>query len=125
MRELLLAGLLTLPLLGSTPWTKTDVVLEATYQFLLVVDWRQTSNFHKMAKSQGNLSYETTEWNPLFGPRPSQATINTWFLVGSIGHFATSSVLSGKARTGWQSATVVVQAYAVGHNYSLGVRICW
>lgn len=114
----LFAALLALaaPLTAQT-WNTTDVALESAYQAALLVDWRQTSDIHRYPHAY--------ERNPILGQHPSQSSINGYFAASALGHLAVSHLLSGKARTAWQGATIGVELYWVGRNKSLGLSVRW
>ena len=105
-------------------WTKNEVVLESSYQILLLADWRQTSNFHRY--EYGDVftgTHSIGEKNMFLGRKPNQATINIFCLVSSIGHLLVSRAMDHKERVFWQSATILIEVSAVTGNYSAGVRI--
>lgn len=124
MKPLLLALLLAIPL-QADEWTKTEVVAEATFQTLLFLDYRQTSEFHRYGKVDPNGTVHTIgERNMLLGSSPKQATINLVCLLSAVGHLLVSDMM-GHDRIVWQAATILIEAYSVGHNHSIGVRIRW
>jgi hypothetical protein len=46
----LLALVMTIQLHATDPWTPAEIGMEVAYQTLLVVDWKQTSQFHKASR---------------------------------------------------------------------------
>jgi hypothetical protein len=123
------------------PWTKTEVALETGFQILLLIDWKQTSEFHRhrvpvhypKTDPYGNTitgpdSYLSPihENNPFLGAHPSQARINAACLLTSLGHVAISNMLSsGRHRIAWQASTIWIEALVVKGNANLGVHIRW
>lgn len=126
MKHLLLLLLLALPLKAGDPWTKTEIALETTYQTLLFIDWKQTSEFHrsKIIRADGS-TYEVHERNMFLGSEPKQSTINLMCLLSAFGHFALSNAQGHKDRILWQSATVGIELFAVGTNINAKIRIRW
>lgn len=133
LRIVLILVCFLLPCQASDPWTKSEVALEATYQVLLFIDWKQTSEFHRH-KTYTNYptvdgpNYYITpmkEANPFMPIFPKQRTINAMCLLSSIGHVLVSHNLSHNNRLFWQGTTLIVEAYYVNSNYNLKVVIRW
>lgn len=140
MKAFILALLQACTLQASDPWTKTEIALEATYQIVLFIDWKQTSEFHRYRQY---LNYPKTdpyghtitgpeyiilpihEINPLLGRYPSQAKINMAYIISSVGHLAISNMLTHRQRLVWQSTTLLIEAFVVKDNYKLGITIKW
>jgi hypothetical protein len=59
------------------------------------------------------------------GSHPKQAIINVACLLTAIGHFFLSNSMEHKDRIAFQTATIIIEAYAVGNNINWGVRIRW
>ena len=125
MGRCILAFLLLLgPLAASEPWSKRDVAMETTYQVLLLMDWRQTSDFHKQGYYDGAGVWRSVgERNMFLGSQPSQAKINLICLASSLGHLWISNSLSSRDRVMWQGLTIGVEVLAVSNNYKIGVRV--
>jgi hypothetical protein len=127
LKKALLVSLLVLsPLKAGDPWTKSEVALEATYQTLLFIDWKQTSEFHRFViiNSDGS-SYQVHERNAFLGSDPKQATINAFCILSSIGHFILSHTMKNRDRKLWQIATIGIEVLAVNGNYNAKIRIRW
>lgn len=114
--RLLLLLLLSSLLSASDPWTTNQKLGEAAYAVLLFVDWKQTSAFHR----QG-----IEEANTILGRHPSQQTINLSCAGSLLGHLIITDLLPSELRAYWLWLTVGVEAWAVGQNFTLGVRIVW
>ncbi|MBW2610685.1 MAG: hypothetical protein JRC68_10140 [Deltaproteobacteria bacterium] len=98
----------------SDPWTKTDKILEGTYLTLHCVDWLQTRS------ADWDEFYET---NPILGRAPSKGKVDLYFLGTGILHPIITHVLPQKYRKYWQAVTIGMEAYTVGNNYHIGMRI--
>lgn len=129
-------------------WTATDIGLEVVTQGLLVMDWGQTSwaakhRYHEVKGLQGNGWYtshieEYEEKNVLLSKHPSSTTINIYFPAVMAGHalvahylptamkaLGASDTTAKYSRTVWQSVFIGVESYAVGMNYSAGIKMSW
>ena len=110
------------PCRAEDTWTTTDIILEASFQAVLLVDWRQTSDFHRQwtpqaeanASACGNQSF--CEGNPLLGNYPTQAHINRWCIATGVGHLVISNYLSRKYRTTWQGVTLGLESVNIATN---------
>lgn len=127
MKRLLLVLLVAVSA-SAEEWTPVEIGLEASYQLLLLADWKQTSEFHKMTTYDwngpgGNLQYHRVEEANPFLPRdPKQRTINAACAVSAVGHFLISNALTHRYRMTWQSTTVLIEASFVRRNARIGVR---
>ena len=108
-------ALLLLCLTGCANWTKQDTYREATALTLMAVDHGQTLNIAKHPQ-------EYHELNPILGDHPSVSEVNRYFIAAYILHPTISAVLPPKQRKWWQYLTLSVEAGAVAHNYSIGLR---
>lgn len=99
-------------------WTKADVLLEATYLSLHVIDWRQT---RYIAKNPDKYH----ETNFLLGDHPSSQCVDAYFLLTGLGHLGIAHFLSGKHRSIWQAIWIGIEFGYVKNNVSLGIRIDW
>ena len=123
------------PAISSEPLSNTEIVLETSYQVLLVMDYKQTSQFHKYVLPETDGFGHSYNWqpgldrrlikeiNPFLPKFPSQATINRVFILSSIGHIIITKQLSHTGRAYWQASTISVEAWVVNSNYILGIRI--
>ncbi len=98
MRSLLLLFLVLTSPLSAQTWTRTDTVLEITFQSLLLIDWRQTSNFHQCKTLQDGCVYRIHEHNMFISNTANQSQINTLFLLSAIGHLWVSLNVEPRAR---------------------------
>ncbi len=96
-------------------WSKDEVALEAVYQTLQFIDYRQTLSIAE--------DDEYTENNIFLGKNPQDEYIHAYFLAAALGHVAITEMLSPKYRRIWQMITIGIEAGYVTHNYSIGVQI--
>lgn len=114
MNKPLLAMLLCLPVLAhADPWSEGDIARQAAYTVLHALDYRQTSRL---------ADYGHGEANPVLGVYPSQGRIDRYFIGTLVLHYWIADKLPSKHRRTFQYITISVEAAAVGHNYSVGVR---
>jgi hypothetical protein len=126
IKAAVLALLLALPAYAGDPWSKTDIVLEAGFQTMLFLDWKQTSNFYNMTYTDANrVEHSIGERNMFLPEHPKQSQINIMCLFSALGHLGISHIMDSKSRRVWQVATLTIEAYAVGNNYKVGARIQW
>lgn len=96
-------------------WSKRDILLQATYTTLHVIDWGQT----RYIASNPDKYYEK---NPLLGRHPDKDTVDIYFVGTLIAHTAITHILPSKYRPWWQVITIGVEATMVGLNYNLGIK---
>ncbi len=114
MNRAALLCLVALPAMAHDPWTTQDTILEGLFLAQLAVDRAQTLDLKNHPDK-----YET---NPMLGNRPTDRRINRHFLMVALLHPAISYALPKNARTGFQFVSVTVEAYAIGNNFSIGLR---
>ena len=125
-RALLLSLLALSPMKAGDPWSKTDIALEAGFQAVLFLDWKQTSNFHNMTYTDANgVEHSIGERNMFLPAHPKQSQINIMILFSALGHLGISHIMDSKSRRVWQVTTITIEAFAVGNNYKVGARIRW
>jgi len=120
----MIAALLSLWLAASPPgwweggpyqvgerWSATDTAMEITYLSLHLADWAQTRDTR------------FAEANPILGPDPSLAKINTYFALTAVGHVAISALLPKCYRHLWQVPWIVAESIVGANNRSIGVRM--
>jgi hypothetical protein len=100
---------------------------------LLVTDWAQTRWLVKHPQSdQVCTSTGTTttcstqqrfESNPLLGAHPSIGKANNLIAASIIGHAAIAYMLPPAWREGWQYVFIGIEAGAVYHNHSVGLKM--
>ena len=132
MKTLFLAALLLIPSVASADdWTSADSTREATYLVLLATDWAQTRSFLRSDKNcrarqpklDSNLTCTaTTEMNPLLGGHPHKDKVDITILATAIAHVYVASILPANYRKAWQYISIGVEAGAVAHNYSIGIK---
>lgn len=114
MRHVLIACLISLPAVAHDPWTTQDTILEGLFLAQLAVDRAQTMDIKNHP--------EKFEYNPLLGVNPSDRRINKYFLTIALVHPMLCYVLPKNARNGFQFVSITVEAYAIGNNFSIGLR---
>jgi len=95
-------------------WSTTDTVMESAFVSLTIVDWSQTKEF----VAQGTLE----EQNPILGKHPSQARIDTYMILAIAAQAGVACWLPQEWREGFLAGSVVIEAWAVNNNLTLGVR---
>lgn len=125
LKKVLLASLLVLsPLKAGDPWTKGEIAMEAVFQTLVYIDWRQTSSFHLSTYTDSNgVERSVGERNMMLGSHPKQSVINAACLVTALGHFAISNAMNHSDRKFFQVATIIVEGGVVGNNFNSSVKI--
>lgn len=111
----LLLVLLPSCLWASDDWNRTDVMFEATYLTLHVVDWGQTLNI----VSRDDKYHER---NIILGKHPSRGDVNTYFAVTALLHVALANYLDRPARNYFQIGTIALEAAVIGNNYQIGLK---
>ena len=109
-------------------WNREDTIRESIYVSVLSIDWLQTLSFQKEYYIRMNgteiLKYpKYYEKNPCLGKYPTRAHVNNVLFGQMIGHIGVSYLLPSKYRKIFQYTTISMETYAIGHNYSAGVRI--
>jgi transcriptional regulator with XRE-family HTH domain len=108
--------LLCAPLLGSTPWTKTDTALEVASEIGIATEWAQMLTPHKNMPVCGIDA-------KIMGSQPSRARVNAYFIGWELVHPAISWVLPKPWRNVWQGATIGFELAVVPRNASVGCRV--
>jgi hypothetical protein len=92
--------------------------LELVFVGLALIDWLQTVNFTQ------NLDDGRHELNPILGPHPSRARVNTLIPLGIVLHVGIAYMLpKGWMRTTWQMTFIVVETITVTNNIVVGAGI--
>lgn len=118
--KFLLLFLLFFPL-KANEWTTQQIVLESSYDLILLADWRQTSNFHQTWCNKKPVY----ECNPLLDKFPSQKSINEACIASAISHLIISNYL-GDNRISWQAVTLSIEFCFVAHNQTkLEIALKW
>ena len=133
--------LLSVPAQGmaADKWSKRDLALEATYQVLNFIDWRQTRTIAKSPR-YFRRAPRVVDWkqkkyiiikrpdsyreiNPLLGRHPSTAKVNALFIVNTVLHPMITHYLPKKYRVWWQGLSITVNGAFVAHNFSIGIKM--
>ena len=102
--------------------------MEATFQTLVYIDWRQTSSFHLSTYTDSNgVEHSVGERNMMLGAHPKQSVINLACLTTAVGHLVVSNLMNHSDRKFWQMATIIVEGGVVYGNFtgSVKVKIRW
>jgi hypothetical protein len=120
MKKFFLLGVIFLLIgcAGNRTWTKADYAREAAFVGLTIIDWGQTRNIAKHPDDYG-------ESNPILGRHPSVGRVNTYFPLAIAGHIIATHYIPHPYRPWWQYIWIAREGYAVGRNYSFGVRMEW
>lgn len=97
--------------------TKDDYMREAAWQFLNVVDWRQTRvivSDDRFYEGGGVLSRE-----------PARREVDSYFITMSLIHFGGINLLPKAWKEPVQMVMLGVKSGTVFHNYYVGVRFGW
>jgi len=96
---------------------KDDYMMEATWQFLNIVDWRQTRVIVTSDKYY--------EGGGVLNKHPTMREVNGYFATMSLIHFGGINLLPKPWKRSVQMAMIGVRLGVVLHNYSIGVRWRW
>jgi len=96
-------------------WSTTDKSLFAAHTALLVADWGQSRYI-----SQHPDQY--VENNAILGPRPSQRSVDLFFLTQLVGSYYLLDYAKNE-RFSILVGFTVVRAAAVQHNASIGIKM--
>ena len=102
------------------PWTPGDTLAEAAFMAVLACDRAQTRQIQTLTKGATTI----IERNPLLGPHPGRHAINDYFAICAAAHLAIAIALPhGDGRRCFQAATLCLEAWVVGNNARIGLRI--
>ena len=134
------------PGVGKLPdqaWGKVDVALESAFWTSFVVDWAQTRYIAKngyrytriwahhevvdgvdtiVPTRDGDWEF-MTERNPILGKHPSLRRVDAYFILSGVAHVAIARSLPERWRRVFLVSAVTLEAYCVGNNIRLGVRL--
>ena len=116
----LLAGILLLclsasPALAARPFSRSDLAWQAAATLSLAADWAQSRD---IARHPGMF-----EVNPVIGPHPSAARINTYFIVSALLDAGIARLLPSRWRRAWQVGTIGVEVLQVRNNAAIGLQV--
>ena len=97
-------------------WNKREVILEATWQAIHVLDWGTTLDLQR----QPDRYYEI---NPLLGRHPSRDAVNAYMAGGAIFHLGVTHILPPSCRPYWQGITIGISSVCVINNFAVGLRV--
>lgn len=122
---LVLAGAIALHACGGLtpcPAAETDSVpaTEWAYQTLAAADMFTTLDIRQHAGYR--------EQNPILGSHPADARIVGYFAISGLAHYGitrwlVNSGTPNRVVQAWEASGITVEAYCVGHNYALGLRM--
>lgn len=101
---------------ATDPWTRNQKIMYGASLGLKAIDYGQTLDIASKPE-------EYDEINPMIGEHPSRGRVTSYFIGSTIVHTLISHVLPTKYRTTWLLSSIVVSAYLVNHNYSIGLRV--
>lgn len=114
MGKYLLLLILLLPVPCYAIDTK-DIILEASWQALHYIDYRQTIEIAEHPD-------QFKERNPILGSHPSKGTVNTYFAITSALHLIAFYIIPDKYRDTMEIITLMGTSACVMNNYRIGVR---
>jgi len=100
--------------LATDKWTTQDKSLEATWQVLHFIDWRQTRTIAKHPD-------DYYEMNPILGKHPSTTEVDIYMISGAILHPIITHYLPKKYRPWWQGITIIMSTTCVVNNFIVGI----
>lgn len=109
--------LISSPAIAFDSWTKTEVVMEAAYLGLLVVDWGQTLDIADDQRYHEDVNCS------LLGKRPSRGRVNAVFAIGMVAHPVIAHVLPHKWRKAWIASGITLEAACGVNNHNLGLKV--
>jgi len=96
-------------------WAKEDTQREAAFLTVDAMDWSQTLKI-----AQHPELYET---NPILGMHPTNAAINSYFIVGAVTHYAIAQALPPKQRKYFQVGWTIIEVWVVIQNLGYGLAL--
>lgn len=102
---------------SAEPLTDLQVKKEIAWQVINLIDYGQTRDISRKCH---NTSYY--EQNPMLGECPQIQTVEKYFLISAVGHYAITQYLTTH-RDMWQNVTIIFSASIVQHNFALGLNI--
>jgi len=97
--------------------TKDDYMLEASWQFLNVIDWRQTRVIVGDSRFQ--------EGGLILSKDPDKEEVDVYFITMALVHFAGVNLLERKWKRTAQILMLGIKTGTVYRNYYVGVRFGW
>jgi transcriptional regulator with XRE-family HTH domain len=108
------------PLLASTPWTKTDTILEIASEAGIAAEWAQMLPKHPLAGQDMSICGVDAK---IMGHHPSRARVNAYFVGWELAHPLISWALPRPWRNVWQGATIGFELAVVPRNASVGCHV--
>lgn len=102
--------------LAADKWSTQDKTLEATWQALHFIDWRQT---RYIAKNPDDYR----EMNPILGNHPSTTEVDIYMLTGAVLHPIVTHFLPEKYRPWWLGISIGMSGACVINNFAVGIRM--
>jgi len=99
-------------------WSTEDTQRQSLFFALHLMDWGQTLD----VVSQPEKYYEK---NRLLPKHPTRKEVNTFMVIGGLGHLYISSILPDRKRKIFQWASIVVKLFTVAHNKKIGLQIAF
>ena len=99
-------------------WTKEDTLRQLTYTTLHVLDWGTTLDIAEKPDRYH-------ENNPILGKHPSRGDVNAYMATTLILNWAVAYAMPHPYREMWQYAGIAVEAYCVGNNFHIGLRLAF
>lgn len=109
-------------------WTNEELLLEVGWEFLHLLDWRQTRSIAKHPERWNECG--TTSW--FLGSHPDPSSVDRLFLLSAVAHPLVTELLPREARAfgatwhprrAWQYFTIVAKGRYVVLNFTLDIPI--
>lgn len=125
MKALVAIGALCPLMVACASWDPETRALEAAYQTVSAIDTAQSVELSKHLERYSEVGWPTRY---AIGNKPSPAASAAWGVGRGMAHAYVTDVLERGGsplwlKRGWQCVSIGVEAGAVGHNYSIGLRV--
>lgn len=122
MKKILLACALLHNIAMADELTREDVIKEAAFATMLIVDYGQTRSINGFCDHAQHYC-EMHETNPLLGPHPGDARMRNYFAGVAVTHVAVTYLLPLRYRATWQNSSIIVEGAITARNARLGLRV--
>ena len=101
-------------------WSKTDTILEITWQIIHGMDWLQTTQIAR----NPNKYYEAVPTTAaIIGRHPKEQNVHLYMATSSLIHAVTTHYLPKTYRPYFQGFTITISGGLVLHNLTIGLEI--
>lgn len=114
---------------SSRGWNAADTALLV----LRLIDWGQTRDIATRQKTypgsntpvfnpDGTPVMQFIEYNPILGPHPSIAEVNTYFTICLLVDWLIFKYANNKIKTCWLQIGIPIELYCTLNNYAAGIK---